>query len=251
MTRSLKAILLLTALFMATGTAVAAEQNAGVRLKIVPEYQVVNAGDTLRVGAVVNNYTRTDHFVIVKANLAPVAKSIPIPPATAWERSARLRPPGSATPGLLYWAGRAHLARGELDRARWLLLETVQRFKHSYHGLRARGQLARMGITPAAPPSPPHGRETSAADPAPDPRAERLRQLLLIDRLDEAAIELRHMGASPRIRATLAWIEWRRSRFRPAVHIMRDAFPQWVSAPATTSRARSGRSSTPFPMRRS
>ena len=39
--------------------------------------------------------------------------------AEAWERTARLRPPGSATPALLYWAGRAHLALGRRDRSLW------------------------------------------------------------------------------------------------------------------------------------
>jgi soluble lytic murein transglycosylase len=150
-----------------------------------------------------------------------------------WERTARMRPPGSATPGLLYWAGRAHLAQGELDRARWLLQETVQRFKHTYHGLRARQQLSRLGISPAAPaPPPPPGSEPSThrEGPLPGPRPERLRQLLLIDRLDEAAAELRRMGRSTRVRATLAWVEWRRGRFLQAIDVMKNAFPHWATA---------------------
>jgi soluble lytic murein transglycosylase len=152
--------------------------------------------------------------------------------AHTWERVARLRPPGSATPGLLYWAGRAHLARGELDRARWLLLETVDRFKHSYHGLRARAQLSRLGITPAPPPTPPAepGAEPRPDDSLPEHRMERLRQLLLIERLDEAAAELRRMGRSARVRGTLAWVEWRRGRFRTAIAILKGVFPHWVSA---------------------
>ncbi len=152
--------------------------------------------------------------------------------AHTWERTARMRPPSSATSGLLYWAGRAHLAQGELDRARWLLLETVQRFKHSYHGLRAREQLSRLGITPAPPPTPTAdaGTEPRREDPLPGTRRERLRQLLLIERLDEAASELRRMGGSSRVSATLAWVEWRRGRFLPAIGVMRRAFPHWISA---------------------
>ncbi|MCG6926816.1 MAG: transglycosylase SLT domain-containing protein [Acidobacteria bacterium] len=149
--------------------------------------------------------------------------------AQVWERTARLRPPGSATPGLLYWAARSHLALGRQDRTRWLLEETVQRFKHTYHGMRALEQLGRLGIP--APPAPdlPAQRTASGSDPV-GARAARLRQLLLIDRFDEAAAELRLMGPSPRVQATLAWVEWRRGSFRPAIDIAKQVFPHWVSA---------------------
>jgi soluble lytic murein transglycosylase len=148
--------------------------------------------------------------------------------AWVWERTARLRRPGSATPALLYWAARAHLALGEQDRARWLLEETVQRFKHSYHGMRAQEQLGRLGL---APPQSPPPRDDGASDvPPPGERGVRLEQLLLIDRLAEAAAELRLMGSSPRARATLAWVEWRHHRFRPAIDDMKRAYPYWLSA---------------------
>ncbi len=147
--------------------------------------------------------------------------------AHAWERTARLRPPGSATPGLLYWAARSHLALGRQERARWLLDETVQRYKHSYHGMRAQEQLARLGLQPPVSPAP-----AVASDPATPsgPRAGRLRELLLIDRFGEAATELRLMGEAPRVRATLAWVEWRRGRLRPAIGVMQRAYPHWISA---------------------
>jgi soluble lytic murein transglycosylase len=151
--------------------------------------------------------------------------------AQAWERTARLRPPGSATPALLYWAARSHLALGEQERTRWLLEETVQRFKHSYHGMRAQQQLARLGIAPRPAPLPPGGGGTASAGDGPlGARGARLREELLIDRFDEAAAELRLMGPSPRVRATLAWVEWRRGHFRPAIDIAKQAFPHWVSA---------------------
>jgi soluble lytic murein transglycosylase len=156
--------------------------------------------------------------------------------AYTWERTARLRPPGSATPALLNWAARAHLARGRQERSRWLLEETVDRFKHSYHGYRASQQLARLGIRPPAvpPPNPsPEDRDGTPERPEDGPSEgehTRLRELLLIDRFDEAAAELARMGDSPRARATLAWVEWSRGRYRPAIIAMKRAFPHWVSA---------------------
>ncbi len=156
--------------------------------------------------------------------------------AYTWERTARLRPPGSATPALLYWAARAHLARGRQERSRWLLEETVYRFKHSYHGHRARQQLARLGIRPPSvpPPTPsPEGQAGTPERPEGDRsggKHARLRELLLIDRFDEAAAELARMGDSPTVRATLAWVEWSRERYRPAITAMKRAYPYWVSA---------------------
>lgn len=149
--------------------------------------------------------------------------------AHVWERTARLRPPGSATPGLLYWAARSHLALARQERARWLLDETVQRYKNSYHGMRAQEQLARLGLQPSAAPPPPDPAASARTTPS-GTRAGRLRELLLIDRLDEAAAELRQMGDARRVRATLSWVEWRRGRLRTAINVMKRAYPHWVSA---------------------
>ncbi len=143
------------------------------------------------------------------------------------ETTARLRPPSASTPGFLYWAARARAALGQKERARALLAETVLRYKHAYHGIRAREALARLGGAPAPasavtaalpPPEPPLG----------EPRATRVRQLLLVERLDEAAAELRLVPESPRVQATIAWIDWRRGRLRPAITAMKRAYPEWV-----------------------
>ena len=147
--------------------------------------------------------------------------------AQLFETTARLRPPSGSTAGFLYWAGRSRAALGQADRARALLAETVQRYKHAYHGVRAREALARLGGKPASPPQvvalapPPEA-------PLPEPRATRLRQLLLVDRTAEAAAELRLLPESPRVQATLAWIDWRAQRFRPAITAMKRAYPEWV-----------------------
>ena len=145
--------------------------------------------------------------------------------ADTFETTARRRPPGSATAGLLYWSGRARLALGDGERARALFVETVQRYKHAYHGVRAQDALARLGgsIPPSAPPE-----VVLPLAPLPEPRASRARLLLLIDRLDEAAEALRLLPETPRVTATLAWVEWRRGRFRPGIVAMKRAYPEWV-----------------------
>jgi len=96
--------------------------------------------------------------------------------------------------------------------------------------MRAQEQLARLGMAPpaGAPPPAPGGTSSTGNDPL-GAREARLRELLLIDRFDEAAAELRLMGDSPRVRATLAWVEWRRENFRSAINIAKRVFPHWVS----------------------
>jgi soluble lytic murein transglycosylase len=64
--------------------------------------------------------------------------------------------------------------------------------------------------------------------PLPEPRATRAQQLLLIDRLEEAADELRLLPETQRVTATLAWVEWRLGRFRPAITTMKRAYPEWI-----------------------
>ncbi len=147
--------------------------------------------------------------------------------AQLFETTARLRPPSGSTAGFLYWSARSRLALGQSDRARALLAETIQRFKHAYHGVRASEELARLGggsapqaVLVATTPPP--------EAPLPEPRASRARQLLLLDRLPEAAEELRLVPESPRVQATLAWVDWRQGRYRPAITAMKRAYPEWV-----------------------
>jgi soluble lytic murein transglycosylase len=147
--------------------------------------------------------------------------------AQLFETTARLRPPSGSTPGFLYWSARSRLALGQNDRARALLAETIQRYKHAYHGVRAGEALARLGgrrapqaVLVATTPVP--------EAPLPEPRATRARQLLLLERLTEAAQELRLLPESPRVQATLAWVDWRQGRYRPAITAMKRAYPEWV-----------------------
>jgi soluble lytic murein transglycosylase len=145
--------------------------------------------------------------------------------ALVLERAARQHPSSSFTPGFLYWAGRARRELRQDERARQLLEEAVQRYKHTYHGMRAAQWLATLPAAPGAPPP-------TLRTPVPDPRADisadelaRIEQLLLIDRLSEALEELQGLAPSPTREATIAWIEWRRGRLRPAITAMKRAYP--------------------------
>jgi soluble lytic murein transglycosylase len=147
--------------------------------------------------------------------------------AQVLETTARLRPPSGSTAGFLYWSARARAAMGQPDRARLLLAETVQRYKHAYHGVRAGEALARLGGLPA-PPAALVATAPPPEAPLPEPRGSRLHQLLLLDRLAEAEQELRLLPESSRVQATLAWVDWRQGQYRPAIVAMKRAYPEWV-----------------------
>jgi soluble lytic murein transglycosylase len=143
--------------------------------------------------------------------------------ATVLEAAARKWPKGSWTPGYLYWAGRARREAGQEDAGRLLLEETVRRYKNAYHGLQARAALRQVleGAS-STHPAPPEGPDI------PEPLRTRARQLLLIDRLDEAQDELKSASGNARAQATLAWIQSRRARLRPAITAMRRAYPEYL-----------------------
>jgi soluble lytic murein transglycosylase len=150
------------------------------------------------------------------------------PAAAIFENLGRKRPDSLTTAGALYWAGRARERLGDADQARELFRETVKRFKYTYHGQRAADALGllREGASST------HPAETTRGDgqsDVPEPQRTRVRQLLLIGRLDEAQAELERVSASAQAQATVAWIEWKRGRLRPAIAAMRRAYPEWRS----------------------
>ena len=160
--------------------------------------------------------------------LAEMRARRPAEAAQLMEAAARRSSSVTMTPGFLYWAARARLEAGDAERGRTLLDETIRRFKYSYHGLRATEARRRL---PAATSSPPALRATN-----PDPSAEvpadrmvRVRQLLLIDQLDDVADELARQPATSATQATMAWIHWRRGRLRPAITAMKRAYPEYIS----------------------
>jgi soluble lytic murein transglycosylase len=68
----------------------------------------------------------------------------------------------------------------------------------------------------------------AARTDVPEPQRARVRQLLLIDRLDEAGDELRALPPTTVGQGTLAWIEWRRGRLRNAIIAMKKAYPEYI-----------------------
>lgn len=150
--------------------------------------------------------------------------------AQVLERTARLRPSTTYSAGLLYWAARSRREMGDFEKARQLLEETVRRYKNGYHGLRAQTLLATFAKRPVDPPATISARSSDPRTDVPEPQFTRVRQLLLIDQLDEAQEELRLVPPSPLSQATIAWIENRLGRLRPAITAMKRAYPEHVSA---------------------
>ena len=143
------------------------------------------------------------------------------------ERAVKTHPPTYYTPGFLYWSGRARAALGQKDRAAELYAEAVRRFKHSYHGQKAAEALGLVeGGASSTHPAPPP--EVSEPGQIPDPIFSRARELLLVERLEEAADELRRAPANGPVRATQAWIDWRLGNYRSAIVSMQRAYPGWV-----------------------
>ena len=69
--------------------AVAAQAEArgpGVTVEVVLEADEVNAGEVLKVGAIVTNNSDRDQFVIVEGFLSPLEEPIGIPPVSKWEK---------------------------------------------------------------------------------------------------------------------------------------------------------------------
>ena len=141
--------------------------------------------------------------------------------ATRLEAALAGRPTSSYTPGFLYWAGRTRREAGDEDAARAHFAETIRRYKHAYHGLKA--QEAVGGEMADAPPPDP-------GPPIEEPGRTRIRELLLINRLPEALDETRALPQTPQAQATRAWILWRQGQLRPAITAMRRAYPSWVGA---------------------
>jgi soluble lytic murein transglycosylase len=145
--------------------------------------------------------------------------------ADIFEAAAKARNSNLWRPAFLYWAGRARREAGQEERGKALLEEVLTRYKYAYHGIRAREALGRV----------PSGASSTHPAPAeglpvvPEPYRTRVRNLLLIERLQEAMDELAAAPPSPTIQATRSWIFWRQHQLRPAITAMKRAYPEWVT----------------------
>jgi soluble lytic murein transglycosylase len=148
--------------------------------------------------------------------------------AVIFENVAGKRPDSLSTAGALYWAARARQRLGDEDKARELFEETVRRWKHTYHGLRAGEALGllRAGASSTHPSEAPRGEGATAV---PEPHRTRVRQLLIAFRMDEANAELELVSSNTQAQATMAWILWKQGKIRPAITAMRRAYPDWRS----------------------
>ena len=128
-------------------------------------------------------------------------------------------------PAFMYWTGRALREAGREDQARAAFEEVLTRYKHAYHGLRARAALGRLpGGASSTHPAPPEG-----LTEVPEPYRTRVRNLLLIERLDDAMAELSVAPPSPQVQATRSWVFWRQHQLRPAITAMKRAYPEWMT----------------------
>ncbi len=132
--------------------------------------------------------------------------------------------------GFLYWAGMARLKNGEADRASVLLTEAADRFKNTWYGKLAVGEISLLpAATPAATQVTSVGFGWRGEELPADLKA-RLRQLLMIGLDGEAIDELKAVGnTSPALEAR-ALIEANRGELRNAIIYMKRARPEYVSA---------------------
>lgn len=137
------------------------------------------------------------------------------------EKAIASRPRSGYTAGFLYWSGRSRRDMGDEERARAHFTEGVRRYKHAYHGVRAQQALG-SSLDDASPPPP--------GEAIADPERERIRQLLLINRLAEALDDTRSLPPTPQVEATRAAILHQQGEWRAAINGLRRAYPGYLGA---------------------
>jgi soluble lytic murein transglycosylase len=166
-----------------------------------------------------------------------------------FDRAAADFPRSDYRPSWLYWSAKAYdrLKQPDTASARFALVATD--YLHSYYGRLADDRLVERKVTPQArlalvssaaqapsaeeQPAPPAGTTAPAAS-TPPPTAPQIRQLMAAGLFETAEAEVRHAqrqwGSSPLLEATLAWLFRERGEYRPAINLMKRAYPQYLSA---------------------
>ena len=163
--------------------------------------------------------------------------------AEIFEAAAKARSSNLWRPAYLYWAGRAHRemgAGGPRDGPPRGGADALQVRLSRHPGPRGAGPRARGRVVDAS-------RAAAKGCPAiPEPYRTRVRNLLLIERLQEAMDELASAPPSPTVQATRSWIFWRQ-RPAPAGDHGHEARVPGVGDGERRSAARTppGRSSSP------
>jgi soluble lytic murein transglycosylase len=133
--------------------------------------------------------------------------------------------------GFLYWAGMARMRNGETDRGAVLLGETAERFRNTWYGSLAAGELARVPSPAAASATRVSGVASGwRSEELPGPLKARLRQLLLVGFNAEAIDEVKGLGNVSAALEARALIEADRGELRNAIVFMKRARPEFISA---------------------
>lgn len=173
-------------------------------------------------------------------------------------------PRANTRPAWVYWSGRAREALKERDASVQRLSLAVVDYGQSYYGRLASDALTRLGarvpdgssadisrddlvvalddtvpgedsnaVVASFGPTRDETPASFSADHLP-PTAEAIEWLVSVGLLDEAKEELRYAqrawGRHPRLDATLAWTFRQEGENRPAINMMRQAYPQYLTA---------------------
>jgi soluble lytic murein transglycosylase len=149
-----------------------------------------------------------------------------------FERGAAAAPRSDYRPAWLFWSARCYERLGDNPDAvaRYQLAATD--YLNSYYGrLASRRLAARQQPRPA----PNVKRITASADaPSLPPTKDRITLLMSLglwrDALNELQFAQRVWGDSPRVQATVALVQNRLGNLRPAINVMKRAYPQYLAA---------------------
>ncbi|MGQ0736110.1 MAG: transglycosylase SLT domain-containing protein [Acidobacteriota bacterium] len=158
-----------------------------------------------------------------------------------YRKSIRLYDDGAARfprsdyrPSWLYWSGRAHDEVGDraTATARYRLAATD--YGNSYYGRMAWQRLVERREATV----PPALRRVAVSPVSPPPNVEAITRLIALDLYAPALGELRYAqrvhGDSAHLQATVALVENRLGRLRPAINAMKRAYPQYIAAGGET-----------------
>jgi len=163
--------------------------------------------------------------------------------ASTFDRAAVAFPRSDYRPSYLYWAGKSHDKLGSRAVADVRFLLAVTDYANTYFGQLAAGVLRNRHVP--VPAGVEAARRFAASEPASSPAGgvdgvpvETIRWLISAEMYDEAFDEVlfaeRTLGATPELQATRAWLLNRRGDLRPAITLMRQAYPQALAAGGET-----------------